>query len=332
MNSGDPNPVSPAFLDALQKQMGAGVTAIGLDRFIECALYHPKLGYYARKRKRVGHGPDTDFYTASSLGPVFAKLVMGTIQSRIRTSLSRFTFIEIGPESEDGIVGYLDSVPFKECRVIRHGDPLEFPSRCVVFSNELFDAQPFRRFVHQEGQWLETVVQIKDGALSEALRPPLHQLPPLPRMAPNGYTIDWPSGAHSLMERICQTPWGGLFIAFDYGLERATVLTERPQGTGRTYAGHQMGDKLLESPGERDITCHLIWEELQEILVHWEFTDIHLQRQEAFFMHHAGEVLNRMIEAAPPGFSREKQTLMELLHPDNMGHKFQVLHARRGDF
>jgi SAM-dependent MidA family methyltransferase len=134
------------------------------------------------------------------------------------------------------------------------------------------------------------------------------------------------------MEKICQSPWGGLFIAFDYGLERDTVFNARPQGTGRTYAGHQMGAHLLENPGERDITCHLIWEELQEILTHWEFTDIHLQRQEAFFMHHAGDAINRMIEAAPPGFSREKQTLMQLLHPDNMGHKFQVLHARRGEF
>ena len=39
----------------------------------------------------------------------------------------------------------------------------------------------------------------------------------------------------------------------------------------------------------------------------------------------------RVVEAedGPQGFSPSKQTLMELLHPANMGHKFQVLSAFR---
>lgn len=332
MQPGKPDPVPSGFLDVLREKAGEGTATIGLDRFIDCALYHPEFGYYTGPRKRVGRDPQSDFYTASSLGPVFARLVVGAVKSLLRGSLAEFTFVEIGPENKGGIVEHLDSIPFKECRVIRPGDPLDLPARSVVFSNELLDAQPFRRFVFRQGEWLESVVRIGERSLSTALQPPLHTLPDLPGSVPEAYTIDWPSGAHALMDSICQTPWSGLFIAFDYGLEQDTVFNSRPEGTGRTYSGHTMGTDLLENPGQRDITCHLIWEECQRILDRWQFTDICLQRQETFFMHHATEVLNPMIAAAPPGFSREKQTLMELLHPDNMGHKFQVLHARRGDF
>jgi SAM-dependent MidA family methyltransferase len=332
MQSGKPVPVPNGFIEVLQEAAGEGTAGVGLDRFIECALYHPEHGYYTRQRKRVGRHPETDFYTASSLGPVFARLVMGAINSLLRTPLSGFTFIEIGPENGEGIIQHLDSVPFHSCTVIRPDDPIEIPPKSIVFSNEVLDAQPFRRFVHKNGEWLETVVQFGKGTLSLALQPPLQSLPDLPESAPDGYTIDWPSGAHALLKSISGKPWNGLFIAFDYGLERTTVYSDRPEGTGRTYSAHTMGSNLLENPGQRDITCHLIWEECQDILVQSGFAGVELQRQEAFFMHHATEVLNSIVAATSPGFSREKQTLMELLHPDNMGHKFQVLHARRGEF
>jgi SAM-dependent MidA family methyltransferase len=325
-----PSAVSPEMMAALQDLAAANKGIIPLDHFIECALYHPSEGYYMRDRERVGRSGGNDFYTATSLGPLFAELVLDAIKSLVKQPLSTFTFIEIGPETRGGLLGCIDNPPFRECRQIRKEDPLDFQSPCVVYSNELFDAQPFRRFIRKGKSWKEAGVVILNGQLEWITSEPFHPLPELPKRAPEDYTIDWPSAAHSLMEKICQAPWKGLFLALDYGLDRSTILEERPEGTGRSYSRHRMGNDLLLAPGRQDITCHLIWDQMQEILQHWEFENIHLQRQEAFFMHHSEGLISRLIQAAPPGFSRDKQTLMELIHPDNMGHKFQALHASRG--
>lgn len=324
--------MSPVMLKALEERATAGNGIIPLDAFIECALYLPCEGYYTRERKRVGMADDTDFYTATSLGPLFAKLIIAALKDLAKSDLSKLCFIEIGPESKGGLLTSISNPPFKECIQIRKEDPLEFKSPCIVYSNELFDAQPFRRFVRHGKAWKEAGVILEDGRLTMDFFDPFHSLPPLPDNVPEGYTIDWPAAAHALMEKICQSPWKGFFLALDYGLDRSTIFTERPDGTARSYSRHCMGNDLLCDPGRQDITCHLVWDEMTDILHHWEFTDIKLQKQEAFFMHNAEHLISQIISAAPPGFSREKQTLMQLLHPDNMGHKFQALHARRGDF
>lgn len=330
MPSASSTPPDPALIKALRSRANGGTDVISLEDYIDCVLYHPACGYYTAEHKRIGRTPRTDFYTATSLGPLFAELVVSAIGSLASRTLDTFIFVEFGPESETGLVGALEASPFKETVLLRPGDPLEIPPEAIVFSNELFDAQPFRRFQRARGTWLEAGVRIGDTRLEPVLCEPFHGLPGLPQEAPEGYLIDWPSGAHRLMGNICAPTWNGLFIAFDYGLEQTTIFQHRPRGTARTYSGHRMGADLLENPGKQDITCHLVWEELEAILARNQFYETTLQRQEAFFMHHAGEVIRRLIETAPVGFSRRKQTLMELMHPDNMGHKFQVLHARRG--
>lgn len=323
--------VEPEMLDALRERLRPGQPALPLDAFIDCALYHPRLGYYMQDKARVGRTEHADFYTAASLGPLFTRLVIDAIDSLASTPLEKLNFVELGPESSAGLLGCLDQIPFADYIQIRPGEPLDIPPSSVVFSNELFDAQPFRRFKRQGKAWMEAHVQMDGNRLSEVYLEPVRSLPDLPKKAPENYIIDWPSGAHALLDQIGQKPWRGLFIAFDYGLDRETVFADRPEGTGRTYSGHTMGHDLLDSPGKRDITCHLLWDELQAILERCQFQHVQLQRQEAFLMHHASSTISHIIEASPPGFSRQKQTLMELLHPDNMGHKFQVLHARRGE-
>ena len=323
--------ISPGMMRALKERAEAHKGIIPLNVFIECALYLPGEGYYTQDRKRVGMSGESDFYTATSMGPLFAKLIIAAIKYLVETPLSKIRFIEIGPESKGGLLGCIDDPPFMECIQIRKEDPLELNSPCVVYSNELFDAQPFRRFIRQGKSWMEAGVVIHNNQLEWKVSKPFHDLPDLPDRAPDGYTIDWPSGAHELMEKICQTPWKGLFLALDYGLDRSTIFEQRPEGTARAYSRHRMGNDLLANPGGQDITCHLVWDEIRQILKHWEFEDIHLQKQEAFFMHNSERLINRIIAGSPPGFSKDKQTLMQLLHPDNMGHKFQALYARRGD-
>lgn len=68
-------------------------------RFMELALYHPATGYYRRDRPRVGRRRDADFYTATSLGPVFGELVAAACARLLEGRDPRaHTFVEIGAE------------------------------------------------------------------------------------------------------------------------------------------------------------------------------------------------------------------------------------------
>jgi SAM-dependent MidA family methyltransferase len=315
---------------ALRRRLPAGEEILRFDAFMDCALFDPRAGYYTRGRHRVGHDAEADFYTSASLGKVFSGLLLEALKSLLGPSLESFCFVEIGPEQSGGILGRLDSPPpFRDVRLILPGDPLDWDSPAIVFANEVLDARPFRRFIRDQGLWKELGVHLLPGGIAPALIDSPSPPSALPVSLPDGYTIDWPSGAHELLERISTSEWKGLFLTFDYGLPQATAFSERPRGTGRTYHHHTAGTDLLADPGQRDITCHLLWEPLEAILAANGFSAPSLLTQEAFFMHHAQPAIRHILESTAPGLSRQRQTLKELLHPGNLGHAFKALFAHR---
>jgi SAM-dependent MidA family methyltransferase len=347
--------VPPEFLAAFRQAAGDSGT-LSFARFMELALYHPDTGYYAQRRRRIGRAPDTDFFTATSLGPVFGELVVESCVALLDQRLPRdHTFVEIGAESPaPGNAGGFDSFPggpggvlaptgsgqagvthpFAAAATISLGQPLHLPPRAVVFSNELFDAQPCHRLVREAGHWRESGVGLRDDALEEVLLPDLtpevqavHDR--LPAAAPDGYRIDLPLAAAQLAARIAAQPWAGLFVAFDYGKSWRELSEDTPAGTVRAYFRHRQSNDLLARPGEQDLTCHVCWDWLGEALTVHGFAAPMLESQEAFFVHHAAPALSRLTAAEAGRFSGRKLGVMQLLHPGNMGRKFQVLWARR---
>jgi len=314
----------------LHNRIRSGGGRIPLMEALHVCLYEPGIGYYVRNRPRVGMSSETDFYTASSLGPVFAQLVLAAVESLLPEPVNRYTLVELGPESGDGIVSHLKQIPFRAACTFRPGDPIRLSGKCVCFSNEVFDAQPFRRFRFENGTWKEAVVTAApDDAFQIRFHDPVATLPDLPSSPSEGYQVDWPEGAHRLLHDLCRQPWEGLFLTLDYGLPRQTLLRERPHGTARTYHRHVSSLDLFADPGNEDITCHLAWDEMERILSLNGFEGRSLQSQESFFIHHARKAVEAIVTSAGPGFAPRKQTLMELLHPGNMGHAFQALHAIR---
>jgi SAM-dependent MidA family methyltransferase len=324
-----PTQVSPAVAKVLADACPAGLDYLTLDRFIACALYDPDIGYYRSTRRRIGRDRATDFYTASSIRDTYANLVIESVRVLLGDELKGLAFVEIGPETEHGILGATDQHPFDSTHLLQPGMAVRIPARSIVFSNELFDAQPFRRFIRDAGKWKELGVRVCRDAISWIHIDSPKDPPALPSDSSQGYIVDWPQGSINMLRQLVTRKWSGLFVAFDYGLDAQTILHERPQGTGRTYSRHRMGTDLLDRPGEIDITHHVAWDIMEETLVAGGFENVRLFRQEAFFMKFAHREIQRIMEASPDGFDGEKQSLMELLHPGNMGHKFQVLSAFR---
>jgi SAM-dependent MidA family methyltransferase len=213
-------------------------------------------------------------------------------------------------------------------RTVRLGATRNITGRCVVFSNELFDAQPFRRLTFRRGAWRELGVELRDARL-DCVELAAAVPASFPAEAPEGYIIDAAIAAAELLASIIKEPWTGLFVACDYGKSWAELATNTPEGTARAYFRHTQSNALLANAGQQDLTCHICWDWLVDQLNLGGFTNSKIESQESFLIRHAGEFISGLATAEAPRLSQRKLAVMHLIHPSHLGQKFQVLHASR---
>jgi len=324
---------SSDFYEIFAAEPGAR-TGVPFARYMELAMYHPTAGYYTRNFKRVGRDEKADFFTATSFNPVFGELVAAAAAKLLAPApAGDFAFVEVGAEPGGGILRAIPH-PFASYRTISLGQPFEFPDQAVVFSNELFDAQPFHRVVWRDGRWRELGVvlqgrHLREAELAEFSAEVAAVTDRLPQAAEENYHIDLPLRTVPLLDRIIAPGWRGLFLAFDYGKFWAELAEHLPAGTARTYHRQKQGNDLLARPGKQDLTCHICWDWLEDGLNRAGFGESRVDSQERFFMNQAAENLAAITRAEASSFSPRKRMLIQLLHPANMGQKFQALHALR---
>lgn len=314
--------------------------AVSFRDYMRWALYDPAHGYYLADRRRVGRDGGSDFYTATSLGSVFGTLVAACCESFIEDPGS-WHFVELGAEAGGGVLEGVET-RFASCTRIgvdRAGHlaedlgQLAGKGRLVVFSNELFDAQPVERWVKTAEGWREAgVAPGRDGlrwVLLETPAPGWLDQDPLAAQAPEGYLLDAPRASAELLGQLAASPWEGLFVAFDYGLSWSQLATERNQGTLRAYSRHRLSGDPLQAPGEVDLTAHVCWDWLIDGLGRQGFRGVEVLSQEAFLVRRAGPALSRLL--ADGARSRAiSGRIRELLHPSGFGQRFQVLSGLRG--
>lgn len=304
--------------------------------YINLALYSKDCGYYARQRERVGRTSERDFYTAESLGAVFAKLVITAAEDLLPKGLAaQSTFVEIAAEPGAELLSHLEQHPFADSKVIRQGDSIAADGPVVIFANEWLDALPFHRIVFKDGIWRERGVHFDEsGQLIEVLlenfsTPVAAVQDRLPETIEDGYEVDLPLAAEAALADLIQQDWTGLILLFDYGKSWENMLEACPAGTARTYQKHQQGNHLLELPGEKDITCDVCWDPLQKLLETADFEPVTFESQEAFLVQRAQRAAEAIVSQTAGDFSQARQTLMELIHPAHMGRRFQVLWGHR---
>jgi len=326
---------SPAIRQALEQACDQN-GLLGFNQFVKIALYHPEFGYYRSRRERIGRSAATDFFTASSLkrafGPILMEASVGILK-KAGLDPAQVEWVEIGAEPEAALLDSIDS-PFRSTRSVRVGEPMSLEGELVVFSNELFDAQPFHSVVFRGGNWAERLIEVSESGLriveravvSPEIRP---IVPQLPNPAPEGYVVDLPTGARAFTTEIAQQPWKGTFIALDYGKTWQALTHDTPQGTARAYQRHQQSNKLLEQIGQQDLTCHVCWDWLEDALAQHGFSPIELESQESFILKRAPQFLARVVNPDSQSDNPLKGLLRQLVHPSLMGQKFQALSAVR---
>lgn len=303
--------------------------------YIATVLYADNVGYYTQSAERVGRSPRHDFYTAESLGQVFARLVSTAAEDLIGSDTAHHNFVEIAAEPGSSLLGHLSNHPFKQEILLRQGYPIKVEGSVVIFANEWLDALPFHRLIFKNGRWRERGVHLNDdGELAETLlsdlSPSVQQVANrLPEQIEEGYELDLPLESEKALSNLLEQEWSGLLLLFDYGRTWQALLQDHPSGTARTYKKHEQGNNLLEDPGTLDITCDVCWTPLQAQLEAAGFNRVTLENQESFLVQRAQRAAQAIVEAGVGNFSTERQTLMELIHPANMGQRFQVLWGLR---
>jgi SAM-dependent MidA family methyltransferase len=272
-------------------QAGGPITAA---RFIDVALYHPELGYYARAGRRSGRGGD--FFTSVDVGPLFGEMLAVQIAqcldllgvpstlveagagngrlardvldalSQERPDLYSTTQLQLSERSGRARGEQRDVLGPHAARLAASDDDLPRGATGVIYANELLDALPVHVVVMRPDGLREIFVAEKDGALVEVEQPPsapeLHayldrvgiRLQPGGRAEINLAAARWIASASRALER-------GFLIVIDYGHEADELYSgSHATGTLTTFAGHRAEDRAgawLLDPGQRDITSHV---------------------------------------------------------------------------
>jgi len=269
-----PNPIAAAIAEQ---------GPVSVERFMEMAVQ----AYYAQG---TAFGRSGDFTTAPEISQVFGELI-GVWCLLTWRRLGRpdpLYLVELGPgrgtlmadlmrsaalmpdfvcAARPHLVETSSALRSQQAQTLAgfapswHGSLATVPSDAplLIVANEFLDALPIRQFERQESGWHERMVAAAtDGSLSFALSPvPLLEtaslLAPAQEQAPVGSIAEVNPEALSLIGEIANRlhEQNGAALFIDYG-----PLESGPGDSLQAINSH-MYAKVLDSPGEADLTAHV---------------------------------------------------------------------------
>lgn len=354
-----PTPDALAASQSLQQLIAAEMERLGgampFSRFMELALYAPRLGYYSGGASKLG--ASGDFTTAPEISSLFGAAVARAAAAIIAQSapdiiefgagtgklardvlaaldgmgvqVNSYTIIELSGELRARQQEALRDLP--QVRWL-DGMPERFSG--VVLANEVLDAMPVELVIRRDGAWQRQMVTVQDGAfafvpapLSDALAAQVARQVPEAECLPDGYLTEIHPVAEGFMASLAGMLEKGAAILFDYGFPaREYYLDQRMGGTLMCHYRHHAHPDPFYLPGLQDITAHV------------DFTAMALASQEAglpvlAYMNQASFLLacgigELLLESDPEQalqFLPQSRAVQKLVSPAEMGELFKVL-------
>ncbi len=338
---------------------------VTFKKFMELALYHPKYGYYTKGR--FPGGISGDFVTSPHTNELFGALMARQlIQMKEILGTKKFTIIEMGAgagymaldilnflrkmgKSEEFnyvIIEPFDNNVLLQKHILRDFIELvEWRSDTAgisdmegcFLSNELLDAFPVHLIEKDKGVWKEVFLVPGEKGFDEVLMQPssvdvedyckkwLNDLPDGYRTEINLEIKAWIFDLSRVIKR-------GFVITVDYGHTRNEYFhPSRNRGTLLSYFRQQVSEDIYSDPGNRDITAHVNFSDVDYWGKEALFDTVGYSSQ-CFFL--AGQDVEKVIEILEgkkrDPFSPRNAALKSLLLPQGMGESHKVLIQSKG--
>ena len=366
MSLPEPAPDALAASHALQQQIADEIArcdgAIPFARFMELALYAPRLGYYSGGAAKLGAAGD--FTTAPELSSLYGAALAQTAAAIIAQSapnllefgagtgkLARDVLTELAAQGVQVEHYYIMELS-GELRARQQEALRDFPQVSwlddfpaafsgVVLANEVLDAMPVHLVRKHGAAWQEWMVTVERGAfaftprpLGEALAAQLARQVGEAELLPDGYVTELHPLGCAFMASLARMMQGGkgAAILVDYGFPaHEYYLEQRKAGTVMCHYRHHAHPDPFYLPGLQDITAHV------------DFTAMALAAQDAGldvlgYMNQAsfliaagiGDLLLRYDPADPSRYLPQANAVQKLLSPAEMGELFKVLLVGHG--
>ncbi len=260
---------------------------IRFDRYMQCALYEPGLGYYSGGSAKFG--ALGDFTTAAELGPALPR-ALAVLFGEFAGERALPRILELGAGSGALAHGLLDALALLGYRDVRYeilepsaelrarqrellerhassvtwldGLPADQSERFVV-ANEVVDALPVVRFEKTRGTALPVGVSAGDDGLQWCIGPEDPELAAavetleaaLGTALPDGYRSEICLVLRGFVAALAESLGRGAAVLIDYGLVRRDYYhPQRSDGTLICHYRHRAhGDPFL-FPGLQDIS------------------------------------------------------------------------------
>jgi SAM-dependent MidA family methyltransferase len=272
---------------------------ISFERFMAQALHDPQHGYYARRITGVGHRGD--FTTAPMLSEGPARAIAAWVVKSFRETGCR-DLIEIGPGEGTLAAGVLRHLPWHtrfrtRLHLVETSEPLTALQRellgksaawhrspqdalaacggnAVIYSNELVDAFPVRRYQKTALGWQELAVHFDEKREAhESLLPPalLPDSSGFLESHPLGQCIEVHDSYHRFLKEWLPQWKSGRMLTIDYGATAENLYHRRPRGSIRGYLFQQRleGATIYQNPGRQDLTADVNFTDLRRWSQPW---------------------------------------------------------------
>ena len=342
---------------------------IPFDEFMRECLYHPVHGYYSRANAaRFGDyytSVDVHPIFGRLVARQFAEMweLLGSprpfVMAECGAGVGRLAghILDFSARSFPAFYEAMQYVAVErsDCRRAEHAARLaahvtagrassaaELPCAIAagcIFSNELLDALPAHRVVVEQGALREILVGWDGARFTEVAGEP--STPALAQyFQEQGIALeeaqeaevcfeacDWIENAGRALQR-------GFVLTIDYGHEaRALYGESHNRGTLLAYRDHAVLEDILDAPGEQDLTAHVNFTALDQWGQRTGLVRTGLVTQSQFLV--ALGRGNEFGDLYEPGQTeieklRARLLLKNLIHPEGLGEKFQVLVQHKG--
>ena len=307
---------------------------ITFARFMELALYHPRLGYYTGGAARIGRRGD--FFTSVSVGPLFGRILGGFFQKlRAEQGTDDFAVWEFGGRGGELRADALAVAPELPWYILEAGAPLPDAMSGCVFSNELLDALPVHRVQVRGGAWQELYVAAGVAGLVEEAGPLsdprlAESLHDLPCAQMEGYRTEINLRARDWLAQVAARLRRGWILTFDYGFARDDYFAPyRRDGHLQCYRRHARHSDPFRNIGAQDITAHVDFSALIEDGRALGLEPVRCCAQGKFLLDEGAELIREIVEHDAGQYSPVRNAIHQLIHPAHMGRAFTALLQRK---